>query len=184
MHTQLNIEKGDLLVAEPFMQDPNFKRTVTLICEHDKEGSIGIVLSRPTIFKVNEIIQNFPAFQAPVYNGGPIGLDRINYIHAYGDIIQDSFHIKDNLYWNGNYEQLKELIKQKKIMPQNIRFFIGYAGWGTGQLAEEMQSNSWIISKNYPEIFKMSEFMWHDVLVSMGGKHKLMATFPEDPNLN
>lgn len=184
MSTQFNIEKGDLLVAEPFMKDPNFKRTVTLICEHDEEGTIGLVLSRPSIFRVNEMIPDFPAFQGTVFYGGPIGMDRLNFIHSYGDVIKDSFHIKDNLYWNGNFEQLKELIRAKEIMPHNIRFFAGYAGWGVGQLEEEMQDNSWIVSKNYPEIFKMSEYMWHDVLVKMGGSNRLLSTFPEDPILN
>jgi len=184
MSDKFNIEKGDLLVAEPFMKDPNFKRTVTLICEHEADGTIGLVLSRPSIFRVNEMIPNFPAFQGTVFYGGPIGMDRLNFIHSYGDVIKDSFHIKDNLYWNGNFEQLKEMIRAKEIMPHNIRFFAGYAGWGVGQLEEEMQDNSWIVSKNYPEIFKMSEYMWQDVLIKMGGMNKMLSTFPEDPIMN
>jgi putative transcriptional regulator len=142
------------------------------------------VLSRPSIFRVNEMIPNFPAFQSTVFYGGPVGLDRLNFIHSYGDIIQGSMHIKDNLYWNGDFEQLKMLIKDRQILPHNIKFFAGYAGWEAGQLNEEMQDHSWIVSKDYPEIFKMSEFMWHDVLVKMGGKNKLLSTFPEDPILN
>ncbi len=184
MSTTNNFEKGDLLIAEPFMKDSNFKRTVTLICEHDAEGTIGLVLNRPSIFKINEMIPNFPAFQGEVYYGGPIGMDRLNYIHSYGDMLPNSFHIKDNLYWNGDFDRLKSLIKEKKILPHNIRFFAGYAGWGAGQLEDEIQEKSWIISKNYPEIFKMSEYMWHDVLVKMGGENKLIATLPEDPTLN
>jgi putative transcriptional regulator len=184
MTHDFNLQKGDLLVAEPFMKDPSFKRTVTLICEHNTEGTLGLVLSRPSIFRVNEMIPNFPAFQSTVFYGGPVGLDRLNFIHSYGDIIQGSMHIKDNLYWNGDFEQLKMLIKERQILPHNIKFFTGYAGWEAGQLNEEMQDHSWIVSKDYPEIFKMSEFMWHDVLVKMGGKNKLLSTFPEDPILN
>lgn len=179
-----NIEKGDLLVAEPFLKDPNFKRTVTLVCEHNAEGSIGLVLNRPSIFRVNEMIPDFPSFQATVRYGGPVGMDRLNYIHAYGDLLEGSFHIKDNIYWNGNFDQLKELIRDKQILPHNIHFFAGYAGWEAGQLIEEMQDESWIICKDHPEIFKMSEYMWQEVLVKMGGKHKLISTFPEDPILN
>ena len=160
MTHDFNLQKGDLLVAEPFMKDPSFKRTVTLICEHNTEGTLGLVLSRPSIFRVNEMIPNFPAFQSTVFYGGPVGLDRLNFIHSYGDIIQGSMHIKDNLYWNGDFEQLKMLIKERQILPHNIKFFTGYAGWEAGQLNEEMQDHSWIVSKDYPEIFKMSEFMW------------------------
>lgn len=184
MSEKYNFDRGDLLVAEPYMKDPNFKRTVVLICEHDDEGTLGLVLNRPSIFKINEMIPNFPSFQGSVYYGGPIGMDRLNFIHSYGDIIENAFPIKDNLYWNGNFEQLKSLVKEKKIMPQNIRFFAGYAGWGKGQLEEEMEEKSWIISKNYQKLFKMDEYMWHDVLVSMGGENKLIATLPEDPILN
>jgi putative transcriptional regulator len=180
-----NIQKGDLLVAEPFLKDPAFKRTVTLICENNSNnGTIGLVLNRPSIFRVNEMIPNFPSFQSTVYYGGPVGFDRLNFIHAYGDLIHESFHIKDNIYWNGNFEVLKLLIKEKKVLPHNIKFFAGYAGWENGQLNEEMQDNSWIICKDYPAIFKMSEYMWQDVLQKMGGKHKLISTFPEDPILN
>ena len=182
--TDYNIQQGDLLVAEPFMQDPNFKRTVTLICEHNTEGTIGLVLNRPSIFKINEMIPNFPTFQGFVNYGGPLGMDRLNYIHCYGDILEGSFPIKDELCWNGNFEQLKQLIKDKQILPQNIQFFAGYAGWEAGQLNEEMQDKSWIVSKDYPEIFKMSEYMWQEVLVKMGGKNKLLSTFPENPQLN
>ncbi|MCB0506689.1 MAG: YqgE/AlgH family protein [Chitinophagales bacterium] len=184
MAVDFNIQKGDLLIAEPFMQDPNFKRTVTLVCEHNEEGSLGLVLNRPSIFKVTEMIPNFPAFQALVNYGGPVGLDRINYIHSYGDILEGAFHVIDNIYWNGNFEQLKDYIKRKIILPHNIRFFVGYAGWEAGQLNEEMQDYSWIISKKHEEIFKMNEYMWKDILQKMGGKNKLISTFPEDPRLN
>ncbi len=59
-----NIQKGDLLVAEPFMKDPNFKRTVTLMCEHNEEGSLGLILTRPSIFRVNEMSPIFLHFRA------------------------------------------------------------------------------------------------------------------------
>jgi putative transcriptional regulator len=178
------LDKGDLLIAEPYMKDPAFKRTVTLLCEHEKDGSIGLVLNRPSIFKVNEMIPNFPHFEATVYYGGPVGMDRLNYLHAYGDLLEGSLKVTENIYWNGNFDQLKSLVKDRRVMPQNIKFFAGYAGWGDGQLAEEMQENSWIVCKDYPEIFKMSEYMWQEVLIKMGGKNKLIAQLPEDPNLN
>jgi putative transcriptional regulator len=179
-----NIQKGNLLVAEPFMQDPNFKRTVTLICEHEEDSTIGLVLNRPSIFRVNEMVGNFPHFESIVHYGGPVGIDHLNFLHAYGDLIPNAMHIRDNIYWNGDFEALKDLVKAKQIHPHNIRFFAGYAGWGEGQLLEEMQDESWFICEDYPEIFRMSEFMWQEVLNKMGGKHKLIATFPENPQMN
>lgn len=180
----LDIKKGDVIVSEPFMKDPNFKRTVIMLTEHDKDGSLGLVLNKPSIFTVNEMIQDLPLIHSQMYLGGPVGLDRLNFLHSYGDLIPNSHFIAENLYWNGNYDVLKKLIIQKEIAPHNIKFFVGYAGWGAGQLEEEMNENSWYISKNYKKIFRDHDAMWSDVLIRMGGKYKLAAFYPEDPSLN
>lgn len=178
------IETGDLLVAEPFMDDPNFKRAVILVTENDHTGTLGLVLNKPSIFKLKEILTDFPKFDANVYLGGPIGLDRINFIHCYPEFIPKSIHIVDNLYWNGDYEALKKAVIDQKILPHNIKFFLGYSGWEIGQLDEEMNDNTWFVSKDYRNIFKGSEHMWKDVLEKMGGKYKMIANYPEDPKLN
>jgi len=180
----MDITPGSMLVSEPFMEDPNFKRSVVLITENDHTGTLGLVLNRPSIFKINEVLSNFPKFDAKVYRGGPIGLDMLNFIHSYPDLISKSIHIVDNLYWNGDYNDLKKAIEERKIQPNNIKFFLGYSGWGVGQLKEEMKEHTWIIANNYKNIFKESQYMWKDVLEKMGGKYKIIANSPENPNLN
>jgi putative transcriptional regulator len=178
------IQKGTLLLAEPFMEDEVFKRAVILICEHSTDGTIGLILNKPTIFKINQIVGNFPHIDAFMHNGGPVENDRLNFLHAYSDIISTAYHIKNNVYWNGNFEELQSNIKQKKILPHNILFFSGYAAWDYKQLEEEVKGNSWIICNiDYP-IFKNSEYMWKDILQKMGGKYKLFAEYPENPNWN
>ncbi len=178
------INPGDLLVAEPFMDDPNFKRTVVLITENDETGTLGLVLNRPSIFNVNEVLNDFPKFGAKVYMGGPVGLDRLNFIHSYPEIIRNSVPIVDNLYWNGNFDDLKNAVSSDKILPHNIKFFLGFSGWGVGQLDDEMEEKTWIVSKSYRNIFKNSRIMWKDVLEKMGGKYKIVANSPTDPSLN
>jgi putative transcriptional regulator len=178
------IVAGDLLIADPFMDDPNFKRAVVMVTENDHTGTLGLVLNKPSIFKLKEILTDFPKFDANVYLGGPIGLDRLNFIHSYPELIPKSIHIVDHLYWNGDYEALKKAVKDQKILPHNIKFFLGYSGWEIGQLEEEMKDNTWMISKNYRNIFKGSQYMWKDVLEKMGGKYKVIANYPEDPSLN
>jgi len=182
--SEYNIVAGNLLVAEPFMDDENFKRSVVLITENDHTGTLGLILNRPSIFRLNEVLPDFPKFDAQVYLGGPIGLDRLNFVHSYNDLIPKSIHIADNLYWNGDYEALKKAVSAKKILPHNIKFFLGYAGWGVGQLEDEMKERSWIIARNYHNIFKASQYMWKDVLEKMGGKYKIIANSPEHPSLN
>lgn len=179
-----DIKTGDILIAEPFMKDPNFKRTVVLLTEHNEEGSFGLVLNRPSLFGVNDMLHNFPKFKAQMFIGGPVGMDRLNFLHAYGEIIPNSHHVIDNLYWNGDYDALKQGIADKKIMPHNIKFFVGYAGWGPEQVEDEMDEQSWIISRGYRPIFRNPEVMWKDILTKMGGKYKLVANYPEDPSLN
>ncbi len=178
------IKKGSLLLSEPFMEDPNFKRTVILITEHDKDGTLGLILNRPTIFTVNQMIGNFPHISAFMNYGGPIDPERLNFLHAYPDLISEGFEIIPNVYWNGNFEELKENVKAKKVLPQNILFFSGYAGWEYEQLKEEIKENSWIICNNYKDIFKANKYMWKEILHEMGGENKLIAEFPTHPSLN
>lgn len=178
------IKKGTLLLAEPFMQDSCFKRSVILICEHGTEGTIGLMINKPTIFKVNQIVQNFPHIDTFIYDGGPVEKDRLNFLHAYNDLLSDAFHIHDDVFWNGNFEILKTHIKDKKILPQNILFFSGYAAWDFEQLREEVNEKSWIICNiDYP-IFKANQYLWKDILQKMGGLYKLMAEYPENPSNN
>lgn len=179
-----DIMQGDVLVAEPFMKDPNFKRTVVYLTEHNEQGSFGLVLNRPSIFSVNEMLNDFPKIRAHMYLGGPVGLDRLNFLHAYGELIPNSHHVRGNIYWNGDYDALKAGILAEKILPHNIKFFVGYAGWGPEQIDDEMEENSWIVSKNYQTIFRNAEFMWKDVLLKMGGEYKQIANYPEDPSFN
>ncbi|MCO5232908.1 MAG: YqgE/AlgH family protein [Chitinophagales bacterium] len=180
----IKVQAGDLLVSEPFMDDPNFKRTVILITENDETGTLGLVLNKPSIFHLREVLNDFPKFNSKVYLGGPVGLDRINFIHSYPDLIPKSIQITNQLYWNGDYDSLKKNIETQQILPHNIKFFIGYSGWGIGQLEEEIKEGSWIVSKGYTNILKSSEYLWKDVLEKMGGKYKLIANYPEDPTFN
>lgn len=178
------IKKGTLLLAEPFMQDEHFSRTVILITEHNENGTLGLILNKPTIFKVNQMIGNFPHINAFMHFGGPIDPERLNFIHAYPDLIPNSFEISENIYWNGDYETLKENIMQKKILPHNILFFTGYSGWEYNQLRDEMEENSWIVCNEFQSIFRTSEFMWKEILQKMGGINKLIAEYPVSPDLN
>ncbi|HUH73845.1 MAG TPA: YqgE/AlgH family protein [Chitinophagales bacterium] len=178
------IVAGNLLVADPFMDDPNFKKAVILITENDETGTLGLVLNKPSIFKLREVLTDFPKFDAKVYIGGPIGLDSVNFIHSYPDLIPKSIHIIDHLYWNGDYDALKQGIIDEKILPHNIKFFLGYSGWGIGQLEDEMKENTWVVAPKYLNVFKGAQYMWKDVLEKMGGKFKILANYPEDPTHN
>lgn len=175
------IAKGKILLAEPFMSDPNFKRTAVLLCEHDEEGSLGFVMNKPLGTRLDELIENFPSFDSDVHLGGPVQTDTVHYIHNVGDLLEGSLKIVDGVYWGGDFDKLKFLIQQQLILPHNIRFFVGYSGWSEGQLADEMLYGSWLIAdmdSNY--LFKSaSEELWKQVMYNKGNTYTVIAHMPD-----
>ncbi|MEM6772528.1 MAG: YqgE/AlgH family protein, partial [Bacteroidota bacterium] len=134
---------GTILLAEPFMMDTNFKRSAVLLVDHGEDGSIGFILNREVDMRVDELVDDFPEFDAPVYFGGPVGTDTIHYLHNKGDLLEGSDEISRGVYWGGDYEKLKFLLRQELITPRDIRFFVGYSGWSEHQLKEELDHGSW-----------------------------------------
>jgi len=183
---KLKPKKGRLLIAEPFMNDPYFKRSVVLLTEYSKDGSFGFMLNKPLEIKINDVMEDFPPFDAPIFMGGPVQSDSLFYIHTQGKVIENSMKITDDLYWSGNFDQLKQLVKDQQIFPNEIKFFIGYSGWDHEQLVDEIEDESWIISslksKNISELNE--EDLWRNTLQKMGAKFSLLSNFPEDPSLN
>ena len=80
--------KGKLLLAEPFMQDGNFKRSVVLLCDHTAiEGTVGFILNKPIDMNIEELVGDFPEFESQVYYGGPVANDTLHYVHDVGEIL-------------------------------------------------------------------------------------------------
>lgn len=178
---------GTLLIAEPFLKDPNFMRTVILLCRHgETDGSFGFVMNSLFHKKLDELIPELMGFDLPVYKGGPVQLDTLHYIHQYPDILPDCLKITDDVYWGGDFERLKILMNAGQIDADKIRFFIGYSGWEAGQLSGEMEEKSWLTVKaNRTIVFDTAlEDIWKASLIKLGGKYELMIHYPTDPQLN
>jgi putative transcriptional regulator len=181
MTTNSMIKSGQLLVAEPFMLDPYFRRAVVLLCEHHEEGSVGFILNKKTELKITDLINTFPDFDAEVFYGGPVQTDTLHYVHNVGDLLEESIQLADGVWWGGDFESLKFLISSKLIEPDNIRFFVGYAGWSGGQLEEEMEIGSWITAymhANYLFKSKPSK-LWSQVMYNKGNRFEIIADIPE-----
>lgn len=181
----LKPDSGRILLAEPFMKDPYFKRSVVLLVEHNSSGSIGFILNKPMKIKLNDALHDFPEFNVPVYMGGPVDPDKLHFIHSIPDI-EDSFQITKNLFWGGHFEQIKEMVSANKISEWQIKFFIGYSGWTEEQLQNEIKEDSWLITKvNNEAVFQTpTKNLWSQELAKMGKMQSIMANFPEDPVLN
>src|SRR5215213_6724757 len=138
---------GVLLIADPFLKDPNFLRSVVFLCEHKDEGSFGFVLNRKYENTLNELIPELDTYELPVYYGGPVQQDTIHFLHQYPEQIPGGVEVLKGVYWGGDFERVVEMIKTGTIEAAKIRFFIGYSGWSNGQLLDEMKEKTWLTVK-------------------------------------
>jgi putative transcriptional regulator len=185
MEKGISISKGKVLLAQPFMTDPHFRRSVILLVEHNEESSLGFILNKPLRINVNELIAEFPEIESEVFYGGPVATDTIHYVHKKGDILDDSRMVSPGLYWGGDFEKLKMLIEEGMILPGEIRFLVGYSGWSPGQLDDEMEFGSWVdapMERRY--LFRSNpNELWQDVMKDLGEQYSVIAQMPE-ANLN
>lgn len=173
MSESLHFRAGSVLLSVPFMMDPNFKRTVVLLVDHSEEdGTVGFVLNRETGMKFSDLVEEIEDFDAPVFEGGPVSMNTLHYLHNVGDLLEESIKVCPGVYWGGNFDALKFLIEQKLILPENIRFFLGYSGWSPKQLEEEIEEKSWVISNmdtNY--LFRKYKFDLWKLMMNDKGEH-------------
>ena len=163
---QTPIKIGDLLVAEPFMWDSNFRKSVILLTDHHDEGTHGFILNRPLGIPLNDLFAPFPHIDAEVYYGGPVATDTLHFLHNMGELLSDSLQIDTGIWWGGDLEELRFLIENELITTKNIRFFVGYSGWNKGQLLAEILDGTWIQATNDPNYLFRSptDTLWRDVL--------------------
>jgi len=181
-----SVKAGSILIAEPFLMDNPFRRSVILICEHRPDGSVGFILNKMIDMNVESLIADFPEFDAPVYYGGPVDTDTIHYIHNVGDLLEGSNEVCNGVFWGGDFDKMKFLIENKLIKPENIKFFIGYSGWSGGQLQGELDADTWITDEMYANYaFKDEEStLWSKVLNNKGDHYTVLAQMPESLSQN
>jgi len=183
---KLKPARGRILISEPYLNDPNFERTIILLCEHNNEGSFGFVLNKPSIAKVNEVMDNEINLDVPVFIGGPVQQDTLHFVHRCAEL-QDAVEIGEGIYWGGNFESMRLQLESHQINSKDVKFFLGYSGWSEGQLNEELKADSWIVSDKLNDelVFETNaEVMWQKVLKDMGGRYSVYSNYPLDPRLN
>ena len=138
---------GHLLIASPSLNDPNFHQTVTYICENNESGSFGLIINRPMETNISEILNqlNFDSSNElgnfPVLQGGPVGLERGFVLHKEGEWENTS-----KIHQDVSITTSKDILLSMAsgTGPSESLLILGYAGWGSGQLEQELQTNSWI----------------------------------------
>ena len=182
----VEISKGNLLIAEPsILNDSSFNRAIILITEHSENNSVGFILNRPLDYTINEVLPDINC-DFTIYQGGPVEQDNLYFVHRVPELISDSIEVGNGIYWGGNFESLKDLLDKKLLKSTDIRFFLGYSGWGKFQLENELNTKSWFITENdITNIFNIdiTDF-WKKKILQKGGNYKLWANAPNDFNLN
>ena len=178
--------KGKLLIAAPsILNDSSFNRTAILITEHSSENSVGFILNRPLRFTLNDLLPEIDSTFS-IYQGGPVEQDNLYFVHRIPELIPNSIEVHNGIFWGGDFSTLKDLLNTQIINENDIRFFLGYTGWGKNQLLKELKTDSWFVSENNSEnIFSEDEeALWRNKLLEKGGNYKLWANAPQDFSLN
>ncbi|WP_310397864.1 YqgE/AlgH family protein [Hymenobacter sp.] len=181
---------GTLLISQPFLNDPNFERSVVLLCRDEPDdGTFGLVLNRATTLTLGDVLDLPPRMAAaavlPLFVGGPVEPNTLHWLHRRPDLL-GATDLGQEVYWGGDFEVLLGFLSTGAVAAADVRLFAGYSGWSAGQLAGEMQGQSWI---RHPasagKVFTLaSDAFWRDILREKGGRFKVLANYPVDPRLN
>ncbi|MDE0960703.1 MAG: YqgE/AlgH family protein [Planctomycetota bacterium] len=188
------IRPGDFLVATPSLRDPHFFRSVILICDHDVGGSFGLMVNRPTEIPIDRVLEDFDAEgvkERCLQFGGPVDQEKIFALCQLGtddecDPDAAQRKIGAGLFIPDDLQETLDKIRDGKDALQNYRFFLGYTGWGEGQLQQEISEQSWVISRGsgIRLLETPAEQMWAAALSEMGGEPLLWSMMPPEPDWN
>jgi putative transcriptional regulator len=180
--------KGIFLIAAPALRDPNFRQTVVLLCEHGPEGALGVVVNRPTGMLVSEALPQVPVIEGQghvLFSGGPVQPNHVLLLYRMAQEPTNTHHVFDGVYLGGDMGALEQVL----TMPSDtdaFRAYVGYSGWGPGQLENEMKTGSWITLPADPTVVfeKEPTRVWPEILQSLGDPYAVYAEMPVDPSLN
>ncbi|MDA0939523.1 MAG: YqgE/AlgH family protein [Bacteroidetes bacterium] len=184
---QASPRAGNVLLSEPFLDDPYFGRKVVLLCEHNEEGSFGFVLNNFVDIDVDEVMDDLPKLNTRISVGGPVKNGNLYYLHTRADIAE-SIEVVDGVYMGGDFDQIRDLLLGGSLTSSEIRFFIGYSGWSPAQLEDEIRSRSWFVAdverQDIMRTDEENESFWKRLISSMGDGFTHIANAPSDPSLN
>lgn len=186
------VTSGSLLIAHPTLLESNFKRVVIFLAEHSDEGTLGYVLNRRLETTLSQILPDEPsalstlASAIPLYWGGPCQTDTLHCVHRLGTHIPGAVEVTKGVYWGGSFDVLYDLIAHGAIVSNDVRFFVGYAGWGSGQLDGEIGEQSWLLQHDSADVVfaETTKNMWTRSVRSLGGDYIVLGNTPEHPSLN
>jgi putative transcriptional regulator len=183
--THIPLEKGRLLVSVPFRSDNYFDRTVILLVEYGCDGAMGFILNRPMHVYLQDVLPEYKGCRHVLHNGGPVGLDRLFYMHRYEQLADSARQLMEGLYFGGSASEIRSLMSVGLIEEDRIRFFAGYAGWSAGQLEREMDEQVWVVADMRREYLDApSERLWRNVVQTLGEDYRSWLEIPDKASYN
>lgn len=178
--------EGQLLIAHPLLNDGFFNRSVILLTNHSEDGALGFILNFKTHFKLRDVRPQVKNGNFPIYEGGPVAKDQLFFLHTLGKNLSDSVHVKDNLYFGGDFYELLHLIDQGKVKSHEVRFFAGYSGWGFEQLNDEIKSGNWLVKDEASGelLLWKPDDLWKQQLTEVKQSYAIFANIGFDPSPN
>jgi len=181
--------KGSFLIANPVLPDPNFSRTVVLLCNHNDEGSFGLVINRNSGMKSTEVFANselLSGYEADVFIGGPVSPSQVFYLVRSPRPLPEMEEICPGVYMGMSWEALEDILPDLGNPGEDLRFYMGYSGWGSGQLAGEMDQRSWLTcDATGQQVFSAPvQKIWPGAVRSLGQKYEYLLQAPVDPRNN
>ena len=170
---------GRLLLSDPHLNEDFFERAAVLLVAHDATESFGLVLNHKSALLLSDIFEHIE-LDLPIFNGGPVAQEQLFYLHRFTDI-SGATKVTEHLYFGGDW---KEVLLQTHMLPKpqtHLRLFAGYAGWGAGQLNEELAERSWICTSDFKDKMLLTEepaSLWKNCMLQQGPDLALFAHFP------
>lgn len=182
------LAKGIFLVAAPTLRDPNFRQAVVLLCEHGPEGALGVVVNRPTAMNLAEALPQIPVMESQrhvLYSGGPVQTNQVMLLYRLDQVPDNSHHVFDGVCLGGDVDVVERILTTAPNKDA-FRAYLGYSGWGPGQLESEMKTGSWITLPADPTLVfeKDPTRVWPEILLSLGEPYRHYADMPFDPSFN
>jgi len=178
-----------LLVAMPDLADPNFRRTVVLLCAHGPEGSFGVVVNRRAPMTVADLSSDHALLEGrkdPLWVGGPVQTDTLQVLHRLAPGVPGSLAVVGGVHLGGDPAVLRALLDEESPGGETVRFFLGYSGWGEGQLEEELEAGAWIVRPADAALVFDPEpgTLWRRLLRGLGASFAGVVDEPPDPSWN
>jgi putative transcriptional regulator len=174
--------RGQLLIAGPGLVDPNFWRTVVLVGEHSEEGALGVVLNRSSDTPVEEAVPELAMLaqdMGAVHVGGPVQPSAVVVLADFAEPEESRSLVLDSVGFLPSEVEPDSLGELRRA-----RVYVGYAGWGPGQLDGELEQEAWIVDEAHPDDPFGDGDLWAHVLGRKGGEYALLARMPPDPSVN